>query len=428
MLEYYGWSPLTPRAQWLAGSELARDLARELVRHASSDRSATTFTDAVLLATALGVGASEIQRLSGAARQTVYNIPKQAKPDRPATADALQLQALVLAAGAEGAKPVAEIAQDLRRDDAAVQTAVGALGRQGWCLYEPRTKTVTMTDAGQALLREHYSDLSLRHPEAFSVYLEVLPEEVRKLAYEAGQLINESESVLIDASASARWVKVPELAFSVYAPTTRAARAVAVSIWEELRERAGLPPAAARVVDVAPPRGQAVPESPVLAAFLDALTATVPDTHPLATRALGAYAGAPDEDVLLHRCLTVAARCLRRSLGQEKDPRLITTGDHAFFELEIVRPLRLDKTTEPIRKPLLAALSLACERLGPFPGGRLAQPGGIVESIPPLTEAERADMAKLAGTAVGRALAAGFVTAAEQVEFVLHGTSHEDDD
>jgi DNA-binding MarR family transcriptional regulator len=421
---------LTSEAKRLEGVELAREVARQRLLRVGTDRSAGLFTDAVLVASAAGLGASEIQRISGCSRQTVYNVMKADPRGRSAgTSSDVQVGVLVVAQAAEGALHLGAIASRLGLTPLTVVDAVRALAVQG-CVatdspFPAETSQISVTPEGEQALRQHFDSLYTSHPDGVAIYVHVDPDEAPGLLAEARKSSGRRGSVLIEASVAPSTMVGPELVFVVHAATQRRALLIAQELWNQARADAKQPAAPMRVADVAPPTNTNLVDSLVLDAYLETVVEAAPDVHHLAERIRRAYTGTPSEKELAQRALTTAARCLRRALGQQSDPPLIRTGDDAFYEWQTVQGLKLEARLKRIQQPLAEGLSLACERMGPFPGGRLgsfARPAGtpnIVEAALPATPEELVRMAGYAGTAVGHAISGGFVDGHEHLSGVI---------
>jgi hypothetical protein len=203
----------------------------------------------------------------------------------------------------------------------------------------------------------------------------------------------------------------PELGLVVHAPTSRVAIAIAQDLGAELRERAGLKTESARMTAVVPPARALAVESPVLDEFTSTLVECLRSEDAQTTMIQRQrYAGGVSEKDMAARCLTAAARCLRRVLGQDRDPRSIGGGEVAFWEFEAVTPMHLDSTQQKVQKPLLTALTIASDRLEPIPAGRLGSfkaPGQApaeVSGVTPTTQ-DLLQIARFSGIAVAEACA-----------------------
>lgn len=416
-------------ARSLAGRDLAREVARMRLGATRTDRTAGTLADAVTVGMAVGLSVSEMRRVGGCSRQTIYNALRE--PVRAATPPDAQLglEVLVVLVGAGGALPVAELARHLRVEPDWLLAALRGLEAQGLCrldgLAQSASAIASATEDAAELLREHLDDLLVTRADSIAVYLHVDPGEIDAIDRSAHAIVSHHEYVLMRASVAPSVMSGPELALAVRVPTVRRALAIAADLWDEIRAHADLEPRAPRFATVIPPTAQPDAASPVLDVFLDALAEVAPDSITDADHARRRYHGGVDERRLAGRCLTAAARAMRRSLSQDRDPRPVEDGEAAFYEYEAVAPLRLDASGERIQKPLIAALERGIERLGPFPGGRLGSfrgPAGpnIVDEVHPTPE-DLAFIAHHAGLAVGYAAAAGHVDAAVEMLRVVTG-------
>lgn len=394
------------------GSELAADFARSRLSAARGRRPTVALIDAVALGRAVGLGASEIQRVGGCSRQTVYNLLRAERDDVPPMQ--LGLELLACATAVAGEATTSELADRLRVDlGAAMDTARGLVTRGELSAAAPVPMPATLvaaTDRGEARLREALDEMLHRRPEGIAVYIAVAEKEARVIEGVAGRMIGQQEHVLLDASVAPSKMHGPELAMLVHAASIRGAIEIAEDLWKDLREQAGLPPSAMRVTSVLPPAEPPALPSGVLDAFLDGMAATAPaQAVAVARRARERFDGRAREKELAARCLTVAASGLRLALGRDRGAPPIADGERAFGELGAVDGLSLDTEGERIRRPLRRALDRACETLGPLPGGRLGSlraPGGppkIVESVSP-TEQDLLAIAEDSGAAVGAAV------------------------
>jgi hypothetical protein len=420
---------LTPLARRLRGEELVREMSRQELASVRAERSSGVprLSDAIRFGKAVGLAIAEMERMAGCSRQTIYNLlPKDAPggdseasapSDEPVDLAQVSLEVLGMAVAAEGSVPLVEVSKRLHRPLVDVITASRSLHPAGLVsLSVPPSKSeglgsamITATPEGEAILRSRFDDLYLRRSEGFAVYIGINPKESAKLARALPIVVSGHDTVIIEASVAPSTMSGPELAMSVNAPTSRMAVAIARDVWDELRIAAGLAPAHAHVVDVAPPSPPPSAESAVLDEFAAGIGERGSDEAVTATlRARARYGGGSDERALAGRCLTAAAWGLRLALGQDSRPRPISDADAAWGEWCIAHNLRLDRALEQIQKPLLEALELATDRLGPFRGGEIASlkaPGhapSVVESVTPTPE-ELERMARLSGQAFGAA-------------------------
>lgn len=421
-------------AKGLADEALAAEVARQMLASLKGERSAAPLSEAVRAARAAGLGVSEMERMSGYTRQTISAVLRELDEDGAAksTADVTLLtrQVLVALCAAGGQVPLAELASRLRLAPARVHGALLSLRAQGLATLDAsagRSREQLSAAPGPLasdVLRALFDDLFLRRPDSFSVYLRIEPEDRGKVEGAARRLMSINEHTLMDARVAPSVMSGPELVLAIHAPTSRMAVQIACDIWGELRKRAKLPEAPPQIADVIGPSPLPCGESAVLDAFMSAIAATASDAADGAMRTRMRYPGGVDEHSLACRALTSAARVLRRSLDQPKDPRPISDAEAAWSELEIVRGLRLDKPREPIRRAVEAALELAADRLGPFRGGELGSvvaPGGtrrVLERIRPAPE-DLVRMAELAGRAVGAAARVGTADAATEMLEVI---------
>lgn len=416
---------LTPRARRLSGEELVREVSRQELASIRAERSAAAprLSDAVRFGRAVGLGVAEMERMAGCSRQTIYNmLPKDEPEPRRARGESvepghLSLEVLGMAVAAEGSVPLIEVSQRLQRPVADVAAASQSLAAAKLVSVDrPRHAgdrhdivAISATAMGENLLRSRFDDLYLARSGGFAVYLEVEQSEKIDVERALDQLASSYDALVIEATVAPSKMAGPELAMSVNAPTSRMAVRIATDFWDELRKTADLPPRRAAIVDVAPPSSPPSAESAVLDEFVEGAGERSDDRLITATwSARARYAGGADERTLASRCLTAAAWAMRRALGQATSPRRIADSEAAWGEWSIVRGLHLNADLEEIQRPLLEALELALERLGPFRGGELGSfrsadgSPHVVESITPSPhELER--MARLAGRAFAAA-------------------------
>jgi len=396
----------------LTGADLAHEVARQLLGVQRGKRTSARLQDAVVLARAVGLGGSEIQRMAGCSRQTVYSLGSAERPDVPPPQ--LGLEVLVCAVAASGIT-VAETADRLRVDLAACVAEANRLLAQS-CVRAAPSGSVVPTTAlvgtidGVEVLRGHLDDLLLTRADSTSVYLRIDGAEASALRSAAAEVLSSHEHDVLDISVAPSIMVGPELAFAVHTASTRRAIEIAVDVWQDLRAAAGLSPAHANIASVLPPTDPPAAPSPVLDAVVAGITSAAPESHEAVELARGRYTGDTNEKTLTSRCLTAAATALRLALGNDAPARPITDGDAAFYEWQPVHGLRLDAALERVQRPLAKALDLACDRLGPLPGGRLGSvrapdgPPAIVEAVAPTPE-DLCQMAELAGVALGAAAA-----------------------
>ena len=419
----------------LRGAKLAQEVARQHLAASRSGRANVTLEDAIVLARAASLGASEIQRMAGCSRQTVYNLARQEGQLRRSVPPAPHrgFEALVTMVAAGGDVSIDELAKRLRLAHGDLIGVVGRLRDQGLVAsLEPGPlvlqSAVGATPAADEVLRDHLDDFLLTRDDSFSVYMHVEHDELSALSGAADELLSRHEHDLIDVSVAPSSLSGPVLAFTVHTSSVRRALEVASDVWDDLRQMcantAGLPPRPPRIANVIPPAMAPEAASYVLDAFCDGINEAAPAAGTHVLRARKRYAGDVDQRDLTGRCLTAAAGALRRSLGQERDPRPIHHGDAAFDEWQMVKSLHLDAARERIQRPLLDALDLATERLGPLPGGRVARLSAhgpsIVEGVEP-TQADLEQIAALAGRALGHAAAFGAVDPAQAMLGVALG-------
>lgn len=411
----------------LSGNDLARELARLRLGATRTDRSPGSLADALTVGQAIGLNVSEMRRVAGCSRQTIYNALRDPiRPVKPPDAQ-VALEALVVLVAADGALRVAELAGRLRLESLSVLGAVQGLAAQDLCGFDgpDDSSAAWATERADEVLREDLDDLLVARPDSVAVYLHVEEIEADRIDSATHDLVSHHEYVLMRANLAPSVMSGPELALAVRAPTVRRAMAIAASLWDEVRNRAGLEPRPARFATVIPPAIPPHAGSLVLDAFLDAVVDVAPEAEAEADLARSRYPGGVDERRLAGHCLTAAARALRSSLEQDREPRPIEHGEAAFFELQAVMPMHLDAPREKIQRALVTALKRAVEHLGPVPGGRLASfrgPAGpnVVEEVHPTTE-DLEFIAHHSGVGVGHAATLDYVDAGAELLRIATG-------
>lgn len=419
----------------LAERDVASETARQLLAALRGERASAPLVEAARLGRAVGLSVSEMERMSGYTRQTIYAALRTAdqKEDRTAVRDrsALSQHVLVALGSMRGEVPVPELAHRMALPPEDIARALQTLNAERLCELKWRdpseglaTMSAEATEAGMSTLRRLFNDLFLSRPDGFSVYLRVDPTEAAHIAAAADVMISSHEHTLMAASVAPSTMSTPELGLTVHAPTSRVALDIATDIWDEIRQHAGLPRAVAQVADLISPTNLPCGESGVVDAFTEALISSRVAAAETVTQERMRYRGGNDERSLACRCLTSGARSFRRSLEEERDPRPITDAEAAFGELAAVSGLVLDADRAPIQRLVRQALELAADRLGPFRGGELGSfraPGGaanVVEPVQP-SQSELEQMARLAGEAVGLAAGLGRVDPALEVRSVI---------
>jgi hypothetical protein len=409
---------VTPRVEALSGRALAQtSIRRELVA-AGASRSTRDLRGLLPLARTLGVTVAEAQRLSTFSRQTIYSVLNDEAASEFLSYDSERLARLLnialVAAGKE--QPLKQIGQALNVAPSALLTPARLLAGLDLAVLtmngvEPDNAVLTPTDLSSQWLKLHASSQELdNQAPGYTAYLRIDPTEVRQIDAVVGEIVGLDEAAVLPAETAPSVMEGPELAITVRATDQRSALRITEAIWREIGQRLGRN-TPMRVADLhLPPTAPNAP-SVVLDAFLAGLLADMEEE--LGNRLRGereGYDGGEPERVLAGRCLTLAARELRRMLGQKYDERMpaITNGDSAFEEWVTASSHDLESDSpesEKIRRPLLDALKLAAERLGPFRGGELASfkaPGQqprVVREVAP-SEEDLASMAHLSGAAI----------------------------
>ena len=319
---------------------------------------------------------------------------------------------MLLAAEADYASP-ALLARRAGLSAPLVTGVLTDLEAEGLCTVR-RDRYASLEAAPEAAtylaLREHFDDLYLRQPDAISVYVRLPKARRQAFMRAANGVLATHEHIVMPESTAPSVMGGPELAFKVNAPTIRRALAVTRDVWGDVLKEIGSGFSEPMITNVIPPGSQALVRSEVLDAFLEAVVDTgVPNGDAL-REVRARFSGGVSEAELAGRCVTTAALALRRTAGNDGQPRPIVDGDSAFAELEPAYGVPVGKEGALVKEAAVAALELATDRLGPLPGGRLGSfraPGQsprTVNEVRP-TSSELLEMARLSGKAVGAAAA-----------------------
>jgi hypothetical protein len=423
---------LTGVARSIPAEELAAAVARQRLTACLTDHPVAPLTDCLQIGAAVGLSMSEMQRVTGFARQTLYrhrpnDTGAERNPPRPQAAIEVLM---LLAAEGEYASP-ALLARRARLSAPLVTGVLTDLDADRLCDVRRDSYAsleAAPTEATYIALREHFDDLYLRRPDATSVYVAIPEERPGGFEQAALAVLASYEHDVIPMSVAPSVMTGPELAILVNAPTIRRALAVTHAVWTDILERAGMPHSGPIITNVIAPGNQPIKGSAVLDAYLEAaIDSGAPNADAL-RRVRDAFTGGVSEIQLTGRCVTTAALALRRSAGNDGDPRPISDGDTAFAELQPASGVPVRSAYVPIKRATVAALELATDNLGPLPGGRLGsfrQPGepahvteGVSTRWPQLVE-----IARLSGEAVGLAAAKGKLDAGEAIQRVVSGAT-----
>jgi hypothetical protein len=422
---------LTSVARGLSDNELAPAVARQRLLTRLTDHPVAPLADCVQIGRAVGLSMSEMQRLTGLARQTLYRhlAPDGLGERRPADPQAAVEIMMLLAAEAAHASPAvlgrrAGLAPEL------VMRVITDLDPDGLCTIRRDTYSsleAAPTAATYMALREHFDELFLRRPDATGVYVLVPEQRQAAVAQAASEILPRHEHVVMPQATAPSVMVGPEFAVMVNAPTIRRALAIVRDVWSDLLAHAGVEFFEPAITNVIPPGGQLLVRSEVLDAFLEgAIDAGAPNGDAL--RELRAsYRGGLSEGQLAGRCVTVAALALRRAVGNDREPRPVVDGDSAFAEFQPARGVPVGEEAATVKRAAVAALDLATDYLGPLPGGRLGSfraPGqapNVVEAVR-RSGSELSDMARLSGEAVGAAATVGALDALWALGQVVSGS------
>lgn len=405
---------LTGVASAMRDGDLAKAVARQRLLSRLTDAPVASLSDCVWVGRAVGLSMSEMQRLTGLARQTLYrhldagdNSHRERRPARPQTT----IEVLILLAAEEGATSPATIARRANLSADQVLGVMTSLDEQGLCTVRRDSYSSlegAITDDGYIALREHFDELLLRQPDAIAVYIRVPDRHADAIATAAAEIFPRHEHVLMPRSTVPSVMVGPELAVPINAPTIRRALTIARDIWRELLTNSEIDFAEPAIANVIPPGTQPLLHSEVLDAFLEAIIDSGVANGDALRELRARFAGGPSEAELAGRCVTEAAIALRRIAGNADDPRPIVDGDSAFAELQPAEGVPVPREAACVQEAVVTALRIATDRLGPLPGGRLGSfraPGGapnIVATVRPTTN-DLVRIAQLSGEALGNA-------------------------
>jgi hypothetical protein len=422
-------APLSGIARTIPNAELARAVARQRLTSRLTDHPVAPLADCVQVGRAVGLSMSEMQRVTGLARQTLYrHLPSDiSTPRRPPRPQASTEVLMLLAAEGGFAAPSA-VARRAGLEPALVLAIVTDLAEEGRCELR-RDSYSTSIEAGPVpetywALRVQFDDLFLRRPDAISVYVRVPPDRTRDFAQAADDVMARHEHVVIAQATAPSVMNGPELGFPVNAPTIRRALEITSDLWRDVLAKLDIGFYEPSIANIIPPGSHALIRSDVLDSFLESAIDSGAPNGGTMREVRSRFAGGVSEMALAGRCVTRAAAALRRAVGNGKEPRPIIDGDSAFAELQPAFGVPVPKEVEPIKAAVVAALELATDHLGPIPGGRLGafrapgQPPPVVNRVAP-TVNDLSEMARLSGEAIGVAAALGLVDAASELSRLI---------
>ena len=422
---------VTPRVRDLSGRELATTAIRRELVAAGNPRSTDQLAVLLPLSRSLALTMAEVQRLSGFARQTLYSAlegePASDFRDEDTERLARLMTIAIVAAGQE--QSLETIGGACHVDSAALVAPARLLEREGRVTLAPSRSpgkaAIAPTPLAAEWLRIHVSSRELddRAP-GFTVYLEVEAAVAHRIDEVAREIVGLDEAAVLPYSTAPSLMRGPELAITIRASDQRSALQAAQAIWDETCRRLGSS-APMRIADLHPPLTGANAPSAVLDAFVDAICVDLDEE--LKSRVRGKrerFDGGEPERTLAGRCLTVASRGFWRFVGEDEggNGREISNGDAAFDEFVALNAsTSASAEADRAREPLIEALRLAGERLGPFRGGELASfkaPGGtpkIVAEVAPSKE----DLAQMARLSAASLKASASFSPIEAVRFVM---------
>lgn len=359
-------------------AEIGRAVARQLVSSLDGDLPAGRPGDIIVLARAAGVTVLGIQQITGMARQTVYRHQEQVGPQRRVDRGQARFEALVVLAS-RGSLTVAELARRLALSTHTVLPAVVELDAQGLATMvvdsDADDRRASPTDAAFTELRRYFNRHVDRQPSGYLVCIELNddmePSRVQAAANAVLSTGDQETSTVAAPEVAPSTMSGNELLLLARTPTQRRAFEFAYEVWPTILDQAELPFSPPRIRDVIPPGTPLVVSSRCLDKFVELLIDEGVGTPEVIRETRARYSGELGEKALATRCLTEAAIALRRAAGQERNPKLIATGDDAFDEWQAAKHLRLDAKGEQVQRPAVEALNIAAHRLGPYLGGEL---------------------------------------------------------
>jgi hypothetical protein len=428
---------LTSIARGIPEEDLPRAVARQRLLSWQTDLPVADLADLIQMGRAVGLSMSEMQRLTGLARQTLYRHLPADSERSPADPQIAVEVLMLLAAEGEYTSPAA-LARRAGLSPVAVTHAITELDAVDLCALrrdDYSSLEAAPIPATYSVLREHFDDLYLRRPDATSIYF-LVPEQFEDaIARAARRVLPEHEHALIPQSTAPSVMAGPELAVAVNAPTMRRALDAARASWSEVLSESALEYFEPAVTNVIPPGSRPAIPSETLDAFVEGMIDGGSPNGDTLRELRAKYAGGASEVEIAGRCVTIAALAARRAAGNQRNPRPVVDGDSAFAELQPASGVPVASQAEAVKKPAVASLRIATDRLGPLPGGRLGSfraPKGqpnIVDGVDP-TRSDLVEMARLAGEAAGAGAHLGHLDPAEILKYVVLGQrrSNGDDD
>ena len=194
---------LTGVAQQIPVDELPRAVARQRLLSRLTDHPVAPLPDCVQIGRAVGLSMSEMQRLTGMARQTLYRqLGNSDDPRQPLRMQAAVEVLILLAAENDFVSP-GELAGRGQLRPEAVMVALTDLAEDGLATLRRDSYSsleAAPTDATREALREQFDDLFLRRPDGITVYVRVPDEHQRRIAIAASQTLPRHEHVVMPQS------------------------------------------------------------------------------------------------------------------------------------------------------------------------------------------------------------------------------------
>lgn len=409
-------------------SEIGRAVARQLISSFNVEDRTGRPGDAIVLARAVGVTVLAIEQMTGWARQTVYRHRDTVGDPRKVEGSQARFELLVLVA-ARGKLTIADAARALALTTRTVLPAAFDLDAENLASVEPGDtddRVVGPTEDTYLELRRYFNRHIQRTSTGYIVCLQLSEHmDPAKIRDAAEVVLGSSEAAVVVGPETVHSEgDAHELLLPVAAPTLARTMTFAYSVWPQILEKAGMPPEEPRIRDVFSPGTPIVVGSPCLDRLVERFSEEDAGTPEKLRKARFSYSGDLGEKGIASKCLTEAAVALRRAAGQERNPRLIASGDDAFDELLPARGMNLDAKGEKIQVPVVEALELASRRLGPYLGGEVgsfkasggspSEPKSITPTLVDLTE-----MVDLCAQGIAQAGRQGYINVDASVERIV---------
>lgn len=396
----------------IADEDLASAVARQRLATIKFKEPAGPAVEAIRVGRAVQISATEMQRVTGFSRQTIYNNFDRAKSTSPDDRE-LQVQVLMVIASEPRPFPASAVAGRLDLPDPPrVLNTMLSLEKRALCAVGPEDGSSSLvaraTDETFVFLRGYFESIYLRRPDAYMVSFDARGHDTGDLFDRLQTVLSNPDDVtLMGPEVMPSTMIGPELGFYVYASTVPRVYEIAHKIWQDMMLN---PDAVAPIRMVLPPADRRPQPSEILDGFLNSLIEVDPSQADEVTAARDAYVGGAEKVDLAGRCVRQAARAMRRARDIKAEPGRIYDGESAWTEVEIAEAHKLDAPFVDLQAKAKKAVWLASNHLGYFPGGTMASmgPSAPMTGGHP-TNAQLLEMAEAAGEAVGEASTLGLL-------------------